>query len=789
MVATLAGAVVLVAAQPAIGPTAGAGRPGRRPVVDRLDATGVPAAGGGHRARGLAPRGPFAAGGAFASAARSAESGEMATSASLDPPSSASVKPSCPWLDSSLPVATRVRELLSAMTPQQEATMMHLVAFNAVNPYEGYSPAIPRLCVPEINEQDGAAGVASGYSDLPDVSGAFAGATQLPAPITDAAAFDPSLARSYGGVIGSQAAAKGVDMALSPTVNIDRSPLWGRSYESLGEDPYLTASLGTPLVKGIQAQRVVSVVKHFAAYNQELGRGTLSDNVVVSDRAMREIYLPAFAAVVAQARPGSIMCSYNLINGTPACQDLGLLVGILHDEWGFAGFVRSDCGSIFAQAPAFAAGVSQLKCSELYAPPQVAEAVASGALARATLDGLVRPLLDVLFTYNLIADPHRPDHGAPVDTAAGNAVSLRTDAEGAVLLKNAPVSRTEGPLLPLSLRSVRSVALIGAHDATPMPAGFGAMHVRPTQPVSNRSALEAALGARLHFDDGSNLADAAAVARASEVAVVVVSDVEHEGRDRSSLALPDDQDALVAAVEAANPRTVVVLETGAAVLMPWLGSTPALLETWYPGQTAGTSLVQLLSGQVNPSGRLPVTFPASAAVPAPAPDTQGGGGTVYQEGVDVGYRWYQTHGVAPAFSFGYGLSYTTFRFSRISARPARGGAVTVQATVTNTGRSAGSDVLQCYLGDPAATGEPPRQLRGYRRVSLAPGASQVVSLTLTPGDMAWWDTAARSWQVSAGTYQLWVGDGSDLANLPLHTSFAAAATNLGPVSGPAPPAS
>ena len=680
--------------------------------------------------------------------------------------------PACPWLNSKLPVDTRVTELLKAMTPLQEATLLHLRQLDSSVPYEGYTPAIPSLCLPAITEQDGAAGVAT----------RFPGVTQLPAPIADAAAFDPGLAGRYGNVIGAEDATKGVDLALSPTINIDRSPLWGRSYETLGEDPYLTASLGVALVRGIQGNRVVSVVKHFAVYNQETHRSTLADNSIVSDRAMREIYLPAFSAVTQAGNAGAVMCSYNLINGTPACEDQALLDGILRNEWRFDGFVRSDCNSVYDQEPAMAAGVSQVKCSLLYNPILVADAVARGTLPRATLDSLAHPLLTVLFEYNLIADPHPLNRAVPATSPAHDAVALATANEGAVLLKN------NGNLLPMDVTRLSSLALIGPADGTPMPAGYGAMHVLPTHPVSALSALRVTMGSRVHYDDGHDLRAAAALAKRSAAAVVVVYDVESERHDRTSLALPGNQDALVSAVAAANPRTVVVLETGSAVLMPWLPSVNAVLETWYPGAQAGTSLVDVLSGRVNPSGKLPVTFPASSTrMPDNTAATFGGsrGKPIYADDVNVGYRWYGTHQVSPAFSFGYGLSYTRFQFSGLQVVPGSSGRITVQATVTNTGHARGADVVQCYVGQPASSGEPPRQLRGFTRVELTPGKARTVQLTLRPGDLAHWSVARHSWVVEGGTYRLWVGDGSDQANLPLSTTVQVSQASLGANSGPA----
>jgi beta-glucosidase len=678
----------------------------------------------------------------------------------------AATAPACPWLDDHLPVGMRVDELIAAMTPAEEASLLHLHQVSLVVPYEGYSLPIPRLCVPLITEQDGAAGVANEMT----------GVTQLPAPIADAAAFDPSLAQRYGDVIGAEDAAKGVDLALAPTINIDRSPYWGRSYETLGEDPYLTASLAVPLVRGIQADRVVSVVKHFAVYNQETHRSTPQDDSIVSDTALHEVYLPAFSAATQAGQAGAVMCSYNLINGTPACEDGPLIQGILHDQWHFSGFVRSDCNSVYQQGPAVAVGVSQVKCSRLYNPASL------GVLPKATLDSLIRPLLTVLFSHDLIADPHPLNHAATVTTPAHAAVALQTANEGAVLLRN------QRGLLPLDFARLHSLALVGAAYGTPMPAGFGAIYVQPDHPVSALEAFRAALGGRVHYASGSDLIAAAGLARASDAAVVVVNDIESEHIDRTTLALTPHEDALIGAVAAANPRTIVVLETGSAVLMPWLRQVGAVLETWYPGQAAGTSLVELVSGQVDPSGKLPVTFPADAALmPAGTAGTFGGvdGRTVYAEGVDVGYRWYDANGVMPAFPFGFGLSYTKFGFSHLQLKTNPSGGVSVDATVTNAGRVAGADVVQCYVAPPSA-GEPPRQLRGFTRVDLLPGQSQAVHLVVSPGDLAAWDSAHSTWTVTGGTYHFFVGDASDLAHLPLRGQVHVAPTSLGADSGPAP---
>ncbi len=694
-----------------------------------------------------------------------------------------STRASCPWLDAKTPVATRVNELLAAMTPLQEATLLHLLQDSSTVPYEGSTPAIPALCLPEITEQDGAAGVASGFMNT--TTGAFHGVTQLPAPITDAAAFDPALAGQYGDVIGSEDAAKGIDLSLSPTINIDRSPLWGRSYETLGEDPLLTASLAVPLIAGIQANRVVSVVKHFAVYNQETNRATLLDNSVVSDQALHEIYLPAFSAAVQAGKAGAVMCSYNLINGVPACQDTALLDTILLGQWHFDGFVRSDCDSVYDQPAAMTAGVSQVKCTPLYDPRSLAAAVADGQLARSELDDLARPLLGVLFRFNLIAAPHPPDPDGTATTAADRAVAERTDAEGSVLLKN------NRNTLPLNLAAIGSLALIGPKGATPMPAGLGAMHVAPTDPWSTAEGRPGGgpSDAGLRYYDGTKISGP--VRRPLWPATLPAR--RRGGGPRRGGRTPRPHDPVAprqpgrpggrrGGRQPADHRGAGDGLRGVDALAA--AQVRAVLETWYPGETAGTALVDLLSGKVDPSGKLPVTFPAAetpGAMPDATPATFGGvhGAVQYADGIDVGYRWYEVHRVAPLFSFGYGLSYTRFGFSKLRATTTAGGGVDVQATITNVGSVTGSDVVQCYLGYPTGAGEAPRQLRAFTRVTLAPRHSTTVHLALAPGDLAQWSTTANQWVVPAGTFHLYVGDGSDLANLPLSATIAMKGASLG----------
>ncbi len=685
----------------------------------------------------------------------------------------------CPWLASGVTVDRRVTDLLGHLDLADKLQMLHLLGSGPTAFYEGYTASIPSECVPAIAEQDGSQGVASGFSDRANVRRAFYGSTELPAPVADAAAFDAGLARSYGQVIGREAAAKGVDVALAPTINIVRSPRWGRAYESLGEDPYLTGALAAAEVDGIQSERVAAVVKHFAAYNQETHRSSTLDDAVVSTRALHELYLPAFRTVVEQARPGGIMCGLNLVNGTPACENGPLISGVLRGQWHFGGFVRSDCGAVYSTAGAVLAGVSQTRCTTAFRPDRVLAAIARGEITVGQVDAVLRPLLGVLFRFGLIAAPHA-FHPGPASTSADRAVALRVAEEGTVLL------RDQRGVLPL--RAGATVAVIGPQPSGPSSSGGGALFVRSVPQVGAFAVLRGMLGRRVTTDNGTDIATAVSAARRARVAVVIVGDHDREGTDRSSLSLGATQDALVRAVTAANPRTVVVVESGSAVLMPWLDRTAAVVETWYHGQLGGAALADVLTGRFDPSGKLPVTFPRTDHQgPATTPATFGGvGGVVaYREGLDVGYRWYGAHRSTPLFPFGYGLSYTRFRFSGLHVRAAAGGGLDVTATIRNVGAVRGADVVQCYLGDPAATGEAPRQLRGFARVDLRAGQAARVRLVVTPGDLATWSGPA-GWAVTAGRYRVEVGDGSAPSLLPLRATVGVPGATLGVDAGPAP---
>jgi beta-glucosidase len=776
---------------------------------------------------------------------------------------------SCPWVTSTAPVPQRVAQLMSQMSLRQEISMVE--GHGTSNPYVFYTPAISSLCIPAFGLEDGPAGVADGLT----------GVTQLPAGVALAATWDPSLASQYGQVIGAEEFGKGASANLGPTVNIDRDPRWGRSFEALSEDPFLNSQLDVGEIDGVQGQSVMAQVKHFDAYNQETYRNTTADNVIVDNRALHEIYMPSFYNAVTQGNAASVMCAYSMVNGNFSCDNSFLNNSVLRDEWNFPGFVTSDYAALHSTQGAVE-GTDMEQPFNTYFGTALQSDVQKGTIPRSVLNTMVQRILTQMFQYNLFSQPRTGSTSATVTTPAHQALATQVAEAGTTLLKNS------GSTLPLSAANGGTIAVIGPSASTsPAYAGGGSAYVIPSATVTPLGGIQAAAGSGTSvvyqqglpadtalpaipssalspaysatpsggsytgtltapetgtyvlaltnpcgcytstylslngqqiIDDPSTppvhtysaavnltagttyqisisgqssqllwgtpsalapgITAAVNAAKSASTAVVVVSDdTESEATDRPSLNLPSAQDELVQAVAAANPHTVVVINAGAPVAMPWLSQVSAVLDAWYPGQASGTALASVLFGQTDPGGHLPVTFPASLSqVPASTTVQFPGNGSQvqYSEGVDVGYRWYDANNITPLFPFGFGLSYTTFAFSglQLSTTTVDGSQdVKVSATVTNTGTVSGSDVAQVYLGDPPASGEPPRQLAGFQQVSLAPGASANVSFTITPQDMSWWSDSANGWTQTAGQYQVYVGDSSATANLPLQGSF------------------
>jgi beta-glucosidase len=567
-------------------------------------------------------------------------------------------------------------------------------------------------------------------------------------------------------VAGAEFAGKGADVALGPTLNIDRDPRWGRAFETYSEDPYLTSAMADADIQGIQSQGVMAQAKHVAVYNQETNRNGPADNAIVSTRTLQEIYLPGFQSAVSKGAAASVMCAYSTVNGTYACQNPYLLNTALYQQAGFGGFVTSDWGAAHSTVDSANAGMTMEMPNGYFYADFLSQALAAGTVSQATLNTMVSRVLTQMFAFGLFDKTKTGSTGATVTTAAHQATAEQVAEEGTVLLKNS------GNQLPLSTSSVSSIAVLGADGGAGVQSvGGGSATATSSGTVSPLTAIQqrAGSGVSVQYNDGSDINSAVTLAKNSSVAVVFASYGESEGSDLSNIDLPGNQNNLITQVAAANPHTIVVLNTGSAVTMPWLNSVSAVLENWYAGQEVGTAVAKILFGDADPSGKLPITFPKSLTdVPASTTAQWPGNGTnvQYSEGLDVGYRWYDAKNIAPLYPFGYGLSYTSFSFSNLSVgTPDAGGNTTVTATVTNTGSREGSEVAQLYLGDPSSTGEPVRQLKGFQRVDLQPGASQKVTFSLTSHDLAYWSDSSNNWTVASGAYSVSVGDSS--RNLPL----------------------
>lgn len=683
----------------------------------------------------------------------------------------------------------RARALVAQMTQSEKFGLMA----GACDPrgHTGFVPGIPRLGIPDLYLNDGPVGVHEEPPTLlsQDIAGqcatfqagevAAGHSTQMPAPIALAATFDASLAQAYGAVVGDEAARTGNQVIFGPDVNIMRDPRGGRTFEAYGEDPFLAGRMAVGWIQGLQAQHVIADVKHFMANNEENGRQ--SSDSIVGEQAMREIYMPAFEAAVKEGHAGSVMAAYNKVNGTWMTENDPLLNGVLKKEWGFDGWVLTDYGAQHSTVAAANGGTDmELPFHQFYDQRLLTAAVAGGQVSQATIDDHVLRIVRTMVRFGLLDHPEwwKP---RPIDSAAHAAIARRVAARSIVLLRN------QGRLLPLSPR-VRSIAVIGA-DATSNRSGGGSSKISTDHSISPLDGIKARAGkdVKVLYDDGSDPARAAQVASKADVALVFAYDVEGENADRKCVALEcsssdPDQDGLIGAVANANRHTVVVLTTGAPVLTPWVGRVAGLLEAWYPGEEGGSALAAVLFGDVDPGGRLPVTFPARQEdVPAQTPDQWPGRGDMgdaeqlpdnlpppanvlpdkqifYSEGPLVGYRWYDARQIRPQFPFGFGLSYTRFHYSRPVVERDR-----VAVEITNVGKRKGSDVAQLYVSIPSpgpGVVEPPRQLKGFARVSLRPGQTKRVDFPLGMRSFAYWDTAGHDWVAPAGCYDAWIARSS-----------------------------
>ena len=650
--------------------------------------------------------------------------------------------------DSSLPPAQRAEMTLAQMTEQEKLSLVHgaIAAPWGGKPKPagsigsaGYVPGIPRLGIPPLQETDAELGVANpGNVRRGDA------ATAMPSDLALSSTWDPAIARRQGQAVGAEARAKGFNVLLGGAANLIRDPRGGRNFEYFSEDPLLTGVMAGSVIEGVQSRRIISTIKHFALNAQETDRVVL--NAHIDPSAMRELDLLAFQIAIERGRPGAVMCAYNQLNGSYCCESDWLLNQVLKTDWRYPYFVMSDWGAVHSTTRSVMAGLDQESGEQLdtenFFEGPLAHAIANGEIPEAKLADMARRILTSIFAQGLADET---DAAEPVDYAASDDTALAIAREGTVLFEN------QG-LLPLAA-DTRKIVVIGSHADRGVPSGGGSSQVIPRggiavkqQQGENRamifdpgSPLEAIRlefpHARVDFDDGSVPARAAKAADDADVVILFADQWMTEGMDAVSLELPRQQDRLVDAVTLANPRTVVVLETGGPVLMPWLQRTAAVLDAWYPGQKGGEAIAKILSGAVNPSGHLPVTFPTSKDQ-LPHPEIQGDptgmptgpvgrGGSYgqvftaeYDEGASVGYKWSFERGERPLFPFGFGLSYSQFELSSLAVRVS-GLAVTTSAIVRNLAERSGAATPQFYLSGPKGTNIPLR-LVGWDRIDCLP---------------------------------------------------------------------
>ena len=698
-------------------------------------------------------------------------------------PSEAAQRDDRPWTNRALSPDARADLVLARMSREEKLRLVFgyfgtdFPPKNYTAPREvragsaGYVPGIPRLGIPPQWQTDAGIGVATqgGAREKRAM-------TALPSGIATAASWDPDVAWRGGAMIGSEARSAGFNVMLAGGVNLSREPRNGRNFEYGGEDPLLAGTIVGAHVAGIQSNNIISTIKHFALNDQETGRDWA--NVAIADDQARMSDLLAFQIAIERADPGSIMCAYNQVNGAHACESPWLLNQVLRRDWNWPGYVMSDWGATHSTVQAANTGLDQDSGfpfdDQPYFGQPLRRAIARGQVSQRRLDEMVRRILRSMFAHGLI---DHPVEIGPIDFAAHAAVT-RTGAErGAVLLRN------RDRILPLS-PDVRRIAVIGSHADRGVLSGGGSSQVYPVggnavpglaptswpgpvvyYPSSPLRAIQAqAPNATVTFNDGSDPEAAARLAAESDVALVFVNQWTTESID-TSLTLPDNQDALVEAVARVNPRTVAVLQTGGPVLMPWAERVAGILEVWYTGTAGGEAIANLLFGQVNPSGHLPITFPRDESQ-LPRPRLDGIGLTrtqpftvSYQEGARVGYRWYDANQLEPLFPFGHGLSYTDFDYDRLRAG-LEGEELVVSFRIENDGRRSGRDVPQIYVSPVAGGWEAPKRLAGFRSVELEPDAETIVTLTLDPRLLAVFDSASREWRIAAGEYRVMLGESS-----------------------------
>jgi len=677
-------------------------------------------------------------------------------------------------MDKTLAPAKRAELLIGAMTLDQKIQQLHgqagaIPEVPACGGPMRHVPGIPDLKISTFRVTNGPVGVGAGDCNPQDK------ATAPPVSVALAASFDVALAEAYGKLLGSEARTLGLEELEGPGMDLGRVDQGGRNFEYLGEDPYLAGAMAVNITKGIQSNGVIAMAKHFVLNDQEASRNSVS--VVIDERPYHELYLLPFEMTVKDGGVGSVMCSYNRIGGVYACDNSYALTTVLRGQWGFQGYVQSDFGATHSTAASLNAGEDfEMQNGRFYTPDAIKKALDDGTLKMATIDQALRRRYTEEFKAGVF---DRPVTRGTIDAAADGAVARALGEQTSVLLKNSGI-------LPLNAVSVKTIALIGQsrYARNAAVGGGGSSIVSPLYTVPPLAGLQdvlkglgssATVNLTVVADDLGDLANAVAAAKSADVAIVMAGVYTSEGRDRPDISLPTKQDDLIAAIAAANPRTVVVLKDLDPILMPWIDSVPAVLEAFNPGEEDGHVVGRLLFGVVNPSGKLPMTYPRLATETATnTPERYPGVASpegypvvAYSEGMEVGYRWFQARGKEPLFPFGFGLSYTQFRISNLQATPKSSDGkrpIQLRFEIENTGKREGAEVAQAYLGLPPATGEPPKRLVAFEKANLKPGEKRVIRMTIDPAasshPLGIWDATAQSWTVPAGQYRIYVGNSS-----------------------------
>ena len=707
------------------------------------------------------------------------------------------------YLDPSKPLEERVEDALQRMTLEEKVGVLHAQS-------KFCSRGVQRLGIPELWTTDGPHGIRPEvlWDEWEQAAWTNDSCVAFPALTALAATWNPELAELYGRSLGEEALYRGKDVVLGPGVNIYRTPLNGRNFEYMGEDPLLASRMVVPYIKGLQSNGVAACVKHYALNNNEVNRHT--SNVIVDDRTLYEIYLPAFKAAVTEGGAWSIMGSYNLYQNQHGCHNKRLLCDILRDEWGFDGVVISDWGGTHDTAEAVENGLDlefgswtngltngrSNAYDNYYLADPYLKMLREGKADMATLDNKVRNVLRLIFRTAMKSDKGFGSLCSDEHYAAAR----RIGAEGIVLLRN------RGNLLPLDPSKPQNILVVGENAVKMMTVGGGSSSLkvqRETSPLDGLRA-QAPAGSTVVWERGyvgdptgeyngvtsgqdlsesrsaeRLIADAADAARRADIVIFVgglnkATGQDCEDSDRESLALPYNQDAVIEALVAANPRTVVVNVSGNAVAMPWADKVPAILQAWFLGSESGNSLADVIFGRVNPSGKLPMTFPVrlddvAAHAVGEYPGTKRADSDIvdirYNEGVMVGYRWFDTRKIRPLFAFGHGLSYTTFGYGKLSADASKigpDGAMTLSVDVTNTGSRAGAETVQLYISDTkASVKRPAKELKNFAKVYLEPGQTKTVTFTVRPSDLAFFDAGAHAWKAEPGEFRVHVGAASD----------------------------